>query len=289
MPGRRSEPGAPAEPSVALGPDAEQQAAWDADGARSGHRRRLAVLALGLAALLVVGVLVVARARGEGDILALGSSPMSSTIPPLENLDPLTGDPLFEGSQVIAPGDPAVPGAGAVIDPATGAPVDTAAPAAGGGQTGATGGTSDGSGSGSGSGVAGGGIPTPTTRPSTGGGATTTTAPAASTTTTVPGQPPPPPSCTVTGSSVSPNPVGLRGQSGKLDSNLRVEFRPTAPCGTSFRVQVNGLDLVAGSGGGGLFVATISGDSASWSRGTYPIAVKITGGTTIATIQLTVT
>jgi hypothetical protein len=283
---------------VALGPDAEQQAAWDADGTRPAHRRRLAVLALGLAALLVVGVLVVARARGEGDILALGSSPTSSTIPPLENLDPLTGDPLFEGSQVIAPGDSAVPGAGAGIDPATGAPVDAAA---GGGQTGATGAsgaTGDGSGGsggggsgggGSGSGVAGGGNPTPTTRPSTGGGATTTTAPAASTTTTVPGQPPPPPSCTVTGSSVSPNPVGLRGQSGKLDSNLRVEFRPTAPCGTSFRVQVNGLDLVAGSGGGGLFVATNSGDSASWNAGTYPIAVKITGGTTIATIQLSVT
>lgn len=277
----------PVEP---LGPDAAQQAEWDAELASPLHGRRVAILALALVALLVAGVLVVARVRGDGGLLALGSTPRSSTIPPVENLDPITGDPLFEGSQSIAPGDPLVPAqpgvppAGAT-DPAAAAAAAAAAgqPAAAGGTTGGVTGTGDGAGS---------GIPIPTTGPggAGGGGATTTTtSPGGTTTTTVPGQPPPPPSCSVSGASVSPNPVARKGQSGRLSDDLKVEFRPTAPCGTSFRVQVNGLNLAAAARQGGLFVATIQANSASWNAGSYPIAVKISGGTTIATIQLTVT
>ena len=274
----------PAEP---LGPDAAQQAEWDAELASPLHGRRVAILALGLVALLVVGVLVIARARGDGGLLALGSTPRSSTIPPVENLDPITGDPLFDGSQAIAPGDPLAPGqpgvppAGAT-DPAAAAAAGQPAAAAG-GTTGGVPGTGGGAGS---------GIPIPTTGPggAGGGGATTTTKPpGGTTTTTAPGQPPPLPSCSVSEASVAPNQVGLKGQSGRLSQDLKVEFRPTAPCGTSFRVQVNGLNLAASARQGGLFVATIQANSASWSAGSYPIAVKISGGTTIATIQLTVT
>lgn len=286
LPGRRPAPPAVAAPP--LGPDAEQQAAWDAEGAPL-HPRRKAILALGLAALLVVAVLVVARARGDGDILALGSSPKSSsTIAPVPNLDPITGDPLFEGSQLL-PGD-TVPGGGpAGAQPGAAGPVDpgAAAAAGGGGQAGSGATPGDQSG-----GVAGGGVPTPTTRPgSAGGGATTTPttqgggAPAS---TTIVSGPPPSAACSVTDQSVDPARVGLKGQSGKLDSNLKVQFRPASACGSGFRVQVNGQDVAAAPGPGGLFVATISGDAANWAPGAYTISIRNSAGSVIVGIPLAV-
>lgn len=288
LPGRRPAP--PAEAALPRRADAEQQAAWDADGAPV-HPRRKAILALGLAALLVVAVLVVARARGDGDILALGSTPKSSsTIAPVPNLDPITGDPLFEGSQLL-PGDTvpgggpagAQPGAAGVVDPGA-----AAGGAGGGGQ--AAGGATPGDQSG---GVAGGGVPTPTTRPGSGGGGATTTSttqgggnPPASTT-IAPG-PPPSPACSVTDQSVDPARVGLKGQSGKLDSNLKVQFRATSACGSGFRVQVNGQDVPAAPGPGGLLIATISDDAGNWARGAYTISIRNSAGAVIVGIPLTV-
>lgn len=290
LPGRRPAPAA--EPAPPPGTDAEQQAAWDADGALV-HSRRTAILALGVAALLVVAVLVVARARGDGDILALGSSPKSSTtVAPVTNLDPITGDPLFEGSQLI-PGD-TVPGGGpAGAQPGAPGAVDPgAAAAAAGGGTAPTGEGAATPGDQSG-GVAGGGVPIPTTRPGSGSGGATTTPttqgggnPPASTT-TVPGASP---SCSVTEPSANPNPVSAQGQSGKLDDDVTLRFRPSS-CGTTFRmIGPSGLNIPAGGNPDGSYSATIpNDDNRGWQPDqTYTISIRNAANAQIGTIDLRV-
>jgi hypothetical protein len=279
MLGRRSKP------AEGMAPPADQ-AAWDADG-RSRSSRRMVVLAvLGLAALLLVGALLVARGGDDGDMVALGPADATTTLPPLA--DSLTGEIVGpDGLPLLAPGD-TVPGGGPGVDPgavsADGTPVTAGTGAAAGG----TGGGATG----------GGGVPTPTTgvRNSAGGTAatnptnTTVGTPATTATTTqTPTTPAPPgPVCTISAVQLSPSTVARQGND--LERSVQVTFRADNCAGT-FQVRVNTMTRTA-SGTLPNLSATIPAESpgpdARWRAATYQVEVS-GGGAAKVVVNLTVT
>lgn len=268
--------------------DASEQAAWDAETRPHPRRRRaLAALALGLAALLLLGALVAARTGGDGDLLALGSADPSSSLAPVDDLGS-SADGVTAGDQsAIGPGD-TVPGGGptgsgpAESGPAAAGAAAAAAAAPGPAGDGVAGGVQEVGGPGAGAGV-----PVPTTTPGPSGSTASTVATTVTTQPTVaPPPPPPPPVCAITGATAAPNPVRKRNN-GQLRDDVVVSFRPEGCGAATFAVAVKGVTPDILTAADGRLTATIAKTTSGWSVGAFDIA--ITGGGVSASVTLNVT